>query len=90
MLQKVSKEIIETEQKIILALVPHFKGCCKVRHYCSVNQLYVEIVWSLRSVLKFFKDLTCFKSEVRSFQYVSALYEIIFLPYEIYHMTYDI
>ena len=39
MLQKVSKEIIETEQKIILALVPHFKGCCKVKNFCSVTLL---------------------------------------------------
>ena len=39
MLQKVSKEIIETEQNIILALVPHFKGCCIVKNYCSVNYM---------------------------------------------------
>ena len=39
MLQKVSKEIIETEQKIIPALVPHFKSCCEVKYYCSVNYM---------------------------------------------------
>ena len=29
MLQKVSKEIIETEQNIILSSMPHFKGAAK-------------------------------------------------------------